>query len=232
MTSMRLIKIRRSKLQDINFLLGKKRQEFIEKLDGSRLLIIKAPTGSGKTTIYPALAARALPKRFSRVCCTQVRRATTQGACTGTKRMWGIHPENKVVGFQHGLEKSSKWDQDETRVLFFTEGIIMRQAMKTPDFNSQNSVVDGCAVLMLDEVQSGSSDMELILARVLPKLKTVTNFKVVLLSATLNMAEFLQRAQDAGLEDRYIKTMDSESRHQELVNLCLPSHTPTGERQH
>ena len=141
--------------------------------------------------------------------------------------MWGIHPENKVVGFQHGLEKSSKWDQDQTRVLVLTEGIIMRQAMKTPDLNSQYSVIDGCAVLMLDEVHSGSSDMELILARVLPKLKAVTNFKVVLLSATLNMAEFLQRAKEAGLEDRYIQTMDSEGRHQELVNLCLPAPTPT-----
>ena len=68
--------------------------------------------------------------------------------------------------------------------------------------------------------------MELILARILPKLKTVTNFKVVLLSATLNVAEFLQRAKDAGLEDRYIQTMDSEARHQELVNMCLPPSTP------
>ena len=194
---------------------------------GSRLLIIKAPTGSGKTTIYPALAARALPKRFGRVCCTQVRRATTQGVCTGAKRIWGIHPDNKVVGFQHGLEKSSKWDQEQRRVLFLTEGIVMRQSMKTPDFNSQYTVIEGCAVLMLDEVHSGSSDMELILARILPKLKTVTNLKVVLLSATLNMAEFLQRAKDAGLEHRYIQTMDSESRHQELVNLCLPRWTPT-----
>ena len=44
------------------------RREFTERLDGSRLLIIRAPTGSGKTTIYPALAARAIPKRFGRVC--------------------------------------------------------------------------------------------------------------------------------------------------------------------
>ena len=72
----------------------KNREEFIEKLDGSRLLIVKAPTGSGKTTIYPALAARALPKRFGRICCTQVRRATTQGVCTGTRRMWRIHEDN------------------------------------------------------------------------------------------------------------------------------------------
>ena len=42
----------------------KSRQEFIKKLDGSRLLIIRAPTGSGKTTIYPALVARAIPRRF------------------------------------------------------------------------------------------------------------------------------------------------------------------------
>ena len=109
------------------------REEFIKKLDGSRLLIVRAPTGPGKTTIYPALAARAIPRRFGRVCCTQVRRATTQGVCTGTKRMWQISPDKKVVGFQHGLEKSSQWDLNDTRVLFLTEGRIMRQAMKTPD---------------------------------------------------------------------------------------------------
>ena len=69
--------------------------------------------------------------------------------------------------------------------------------------------------------------MELILARVLPKLKNVTNFKVVLLSATLNIAEFMQRAKDAGLHEKYVDTMDSEGRHQELVNVCLPPDTPT-----
>ena len=47
--------------------------------------------------------------------------------------MWQISPEKKVVGFQHGLEKSSEWDANTTRVLFLTEGIIMRQAMKTHD---------------------------------------------------------------------------------------------------
>ena len=135
--------------------------------------------------------------------------------------------KSKVVGFQHGLEKSSEWDASATRVLFLTEGIIMRQAMKTPDMNSHYGVIDGCAVLMLDEVHSGSSDMELILARVLPKLKNITNFKVVLLSATLNKEEFLQRAKDAGLEEKYVQVMDSEERHQGLTNLCLPPMTPS-----
>ena len=204
----------------------KDREEFIKKPDGSRLLIVKAPTGSGKTTVFPALATRALPKRFGRICCTQVRRATTQGVCTGTKKMWSIHENNKVVGFQHGLEKSSQWNADDTRIVFLTEGIIMRQSMRTLDINSPYSVIDGCAVLVLDEVHSGSSDMELILARVLPKLKNVTNFKVVLLSATLNVEEFMQRAREAGLQDKYIAKMESTGRHQQLINRCLPPGTP------
>ena len=35
--------------------------------------------------------------------------------------MWQISPEKKVVGFQHGLEKSSERDANDTRVLFLTE---------------------------------------------------------------------------------------------------------------
>ena len=72
--------------------------EFIQNLDGSRLLIVKAPTDSGKTTIFPALVAHALPKRFGRICCARVRRATAQGVCTGTRRMWSIKETNKIVG--------------------------------------------------------------------------------------------------------------------------------------
>ena len=81
---------------------------------------------------------------------------------------WSLHETNEIVGFQHGLEKSSQWDSEDTRIPFLTEGIIMRQAMKIPDVNSHFSVIDGCVVLMLDDVHSGSSDVELILARVLP----------------------------------------------------------------
>ena len=40
--------------------------------------------------------------------------------------------------------------------------------------------------------------MELILARILPKLISVTNFKVVLLSATHEASDFVQRAKEAG----------------------------------
>ena len=48
-----------------------------------------------------------------------------------------------------------------------------------------------------------------------------------MLSATLNIAEFMQRAKDAGLDEKYIDTMDNTGRHQELISACLPPNTPT-----
>ena len=65
--------------------------------------------------------------------------------------------------------------------------------------------------------------MELILARILPKLKTATNLKVVLLSATLEFEDFVERATDTGLDKRFIETLNIEGRHMTLTNVCLPN---------
>ena len=43
----------------------------------------------------------------------------------------------------------------------------------------------------------------------------------------LSVAEVMQRAKDAGLSEKYIQTIDTTGRHQELVNRCLPPDTPT-----
>ena len=128
-------------------------KEFIEKLDESRLLIVKALTGSGKTTIFLLLGHVLFQRDLDAFAAHKLEELPPKVFCTGTRRMWGLHETNKIVGFQHGLENSSPWDSEETRILFLTEGIIMRQAMKVPDVNSHFSVIDGCVVLMLDEVQ-------------------------------------------------------------------------------
>ena len=52
------------------------RGQFLTKLDACKFLIVQAPTGSGKSTIFPALVAKLLPK--DRIWCTQVIRNTTE----------------------------------------------------------------------------------------------------------------------------------------------------------
>ena len=96
----------------------KKKDAFLNQFLNKKVVIAHCPTGSGKSTILPALAAMHLHPKAGRVCCTQIRRVTTQFVCRDTKIIWGIDRDSPVVGFKHGTEKSEKWDEDKTMVLF------------------------------------------------------------------------------------------------------------------
>ena len=84
-----------------------KKDSFIEKFLNHKVVIAHCPTGSGKSTILPALAAMNLHPKAGRVCCTQIRRATTQAVCRNTKDVWGLEEDSEIVGFRHGTEKSN-----------------------------------------------------------------------------------------------------------------------------
>ena len=200
----------------------KKRDAFLSQFLNKKVVIAHCPTGSGKSTILPALAAMHLHTKAGRVCCTQIRRVTTQFVCRDTKIIWGIDRNSPVVGFKHGTEKSEKWDENETKVLFLTEGIIMRQVMSHDEQKYPDSILPGCKLLLLDEVHSGSTDVELILARILPRISQVPNFRWVLMSATLNIDTFVNRVTSSGVDKTDVGIFLMEERTNPLALHCLP----------
>ena len=109
----------------------KKKDSFLSTFLNHKVIIANCPTGSGKSTILPALAAMHLHPQAGRVCCTQIRRVTTQSVSRNTKDIWvwDIARKSLVVGYTHGTEKLEHWDKQQTKVLFLTEGIDMRQVM-------------------------------------------------------------------------------------------------------
>ena len=119
------------------------------------------------------------------MCCTQIRRATTQVVCNDTKTMWGL-------------------DEDSH-----------------DDHRSPDTILPGCKVLMLDEVHSGSTDVELILARILPRIPHISQFRLVLMSATLNVDAFYSRLLNAGIEPKDIAIFQMEERTHPLSLHCL-----------
>ena len=147
---------------------------------------------------------------------------TTQFVCRDTKIIWGIDRNSPVVGFKHGTEKSEKWDEDRTKVLFLTEGIIMRQVMSHDEQKYPDSILPGCKVLLLDEVHSGSTDVELILARILPRISQVSDFRLVLMSATLNIDTFVNRVINSGVDRNDVGIFRIEERTNPLTLHCLP----------
>ena len=101
------------------------REEFLNKLNACKFLVVKAPTGSGKSTIFPALAAKVMPG--DKVMCTQVKRNTTEAVCHSTRRMWKRSPHDLVVGYKHGTSDKQASANEKTRILFCTEGIARNE---------------------------------------------------------------------------------------------------------
>ena len=201
----------------------KKKDGFLAAFLNRKVVIAHCPTGSGKSTILPALAAMHLHPNAGRVCCTQIRRVTTQSVSRNTKDVWNIPRESLIIGYTHGTEKLEHWNKQQTKVLFLTEGIIMRQVMSHDEHKHPETILPGCKVLMLDEAHSGSTDIELILARILPRISQVKNFRLVLMSATLNVETFLKRVTDAGVPRSDVGIFHMEERTNPLAQYCLPA---------
>ena len=59
--------------------------------------------------------------------------------------------------------------------------------MSHDEHKNPDTILQGCKVLLLDEAHSGSTDVELILARMLPRINKAPQFRLILMSATLNI---------------------------------------------
>ena len=170
------------------------RHQFVEKLSACKLLIVKAPTGSGKSTIFPALAAKVMPK--DKIWCTQVKRSTTQSVCRSTKKMWKRSQEDLVVGYRHGTAIKQNAESNDTRILFCTEGIARNEILSLDRMKYPNTAMRGTRILLVDEAHSNNVDTELVIASILCRLDGLTDFKLVLMSATLDIATLYRKARD------------------------------------
>ena len=102
----------------------------------------------------------------------------------------------------------------------------MRQALNHDDDSSPNTILD-CQVLTPDEAHASSTDLEFILARFPSRLKTAKNFRLVLMSATVNSDKLLNSFKQMGLKSDGACVFCPQERHQELANPCLNYSTPS-----
>ena len=195
------------------------RKEFLTKLNACKFLIVKAPTGSGKSTIFPALAAKVMPKE--RVMCTQVKRNTTEAVCQSTRRMWKRSPQDLVVGFKHGMADKQSSANEKKRILFCTEGIARNEILSLDRNKISDTAIRGCKVLLVDEAHSNNVDTELIIASVLTRLNSMHNFKLVVMSATLDVSSFYQHAYEAGVDRNAVDHVIMEERTKTIEHFVL-----------
>lgn len=144
------------------------REEIMAAIRSNPVVVITAETGAGKSTQVPQYLLEA----GYNLVVTQPRRLAARTVAQRVAEECG-EELGGVVGFRTAYERQ---DSGATRCLFCTDGLaLVRELMGAGTHG----------VLVLDEVHEWNMNLEVLVAWAKLQLSQNTNFKVVLMSATL-----------------------------------------------
>ncbi|MFM8933043.1 MAG: DEAD/DEAH box helicase, partial [Gemmataceae bacterium] len=154
-------------------------------------LILRAPTGAGKTTRVPLDLMRADWTRDGWVVLVEPRRLAARAACTQMARQLGQKP-GELVGYQVRHEKRIGGG---TRVVAMTPGILLGLLGDDPG-------LEGISAIILDEFHERGLETDLILGLVRTVRETLRpDLRVVVMSATLDVQPLVDYLGDCQVID-------------------------------
>lgn len=152
--------------------------EIVASLGTSSSLVVTATPGSGKTTRVPFALLPTIP---GKIYVLEPRRLAARLSAERVAEENGI-ALGRDVGYQFRFEKKR---EDSTRLVFLTEGMLMRELLSNP-------TLKGVGCVILDEFHERHLQGDLAIA-VLKRLQSSSrpDLKVVVMSATLEAEPLL-----------------------------------------
>ncbi|KAF8167397.1 P-loop containing nucleoside triphosphate hydrolase protein [Crassisporium funariophilum] len=161
----------------------KAKEDFLDKLGKSRVVVVVGETGCGKTTQLPQFILDSLitSNRGSQasIIVTQPRRIS---AISVAARVSQERIDDGSVGY--AIRGESKQDRN-TKLLFCTTGVVLRRL-------SSGDTLEDVSHIVVDEVHERSVDGDFLLLELKELLKHHPTLKVVLMSATINHETFVK----------------------------------------
>lgn len=154
-------------------------EEIVATLREGNRLVLEAPTGSGKSTQVPQILLDGGVLENGRCVILQPRRLAARMLAARVASERGVKL-GAEVGYQIRLDNVSSRD---TRLLFVTEGILLRQMLADP-------ALRGVSAIIFDEFHERHLHGDISLARALDLQETTRpDLKIIVMSATLDGAE-------------------------------------------
>ena len=151
--------------------------DLVEALSNASRLVLTAPTGSGKSTQAPQILLDQGVLGDGRIVVLQPRRLAARLLASRVAQERGS-PLGAEVGYQVRFERQAS---DATRILYATEGILLRRMLSEPN-------LDGVSAIVFDEFHERHVDGDLTLARArLLQESSRPDLKIVVMSATLDI---------------------------------------------
>ncbi|KAF2348531.1 Helicase-associated domain [Trinorchestia longiramus] len=152
------------------------REEILSTVALHSIVLIAGDTGCGKSTQVPQYLMAA---GYNKIACTQPRRIACISLCKRVAHET-LNEHGSHVGFQIRFERRTS---EYTKILFLTEGLLLRQVQSDPSLGSYD-------VVILDEIHERHLHTDFLLGVVKCLLMRRTNLKIILMSATINLDLF------------------------------------------
>ena len=171
-------------------------KDFEEQLEKHSVVVVEGETGSGKTTQLPSflaltcLAKNANDKRM--VACTQPRRVAAMSVAERVAQEMDVEL-GQEVGYSIRFEECTS---ERTRLKFMTDGMLLREAM------TEHDLAKKYAVILLDEAHERTLATDILFGILKPMVmgkKLDIDFKLIIMSATLDAAKFQEYFNNAPL---------------------------------
>ena len=156
------------------------RDEILAAMRKNQVVVVCGDTGSGKTTQLPKMAlelGRAADGR--RIAVTQPRRMAAVAMAERVAEELKTAPGG-IVGYQHRFQKKLS---DDTRIKFMTDGVLLAETRHDPLLRAYDTII-------IDEAHERSLNIDFLLGVVKRLIARRRDLKVVISSATLDVAAF------------------------------------------
>ncbi len=161
------------------------KEQILKTVDANQVTIIEAETGAGKSTQVPQYLAE---HGYERVVVTEPRILAARNLTKRVREEWAERnnqDSTDIVGYRTASEKD---DSGHTKILYCTDGLqLVREITGIGVAKKQ--------VLILDEVHEWNENIEVLIAWAKRRTLDDPNFKVIVMSATLDkqkLADFFQ----------------------------------------
>ena len=147
--------------------------QILASVDAAQVTIIVAETGAGKSTQVPQYLAE---HGYLKIIVTQPRILAARNLSIRVREEWLAKRSEDVVGYRTAHERD---DNDTTRILYCTDGLQLVREVTGDGTKSMQ-------VLVLDEIHEWNQNMEVLVAWAKKRCQEEAQFKVVVMSATID----------------------------------------------
>jgi ATP-dependent helicase HrpA len=153
--------------------------QIIEAVKSNQVIVIEAPTGSGKTTQLPQILFEAGLCGWGIIGVTQPRRIAAYGVSSRIAKEMNTEL-GRLVGYK--IRFDDKTTQN-TQIKIMTDGILLEELRSDP-------LLKKYSIMIVDEAHERSLNIDFILGLLKEILQQRPDFKVVVSSATINAKLF------------------------------------------